>query len=547
MLFQNATTSPAAATTAKDEPVPAAAPLAPAATDERPDRPDTIDASLRPIKPEKFGYEQARHLLWRAGLGGNEQQIRLLVSWGPEKSVDYLLNPDKVNDPSPPKADSFDQDIMRPPSEEERQAYRMAQRNQDENRLAELREERQRRERMDREQMSEVQKWWLKRMIETGRPLEEKLTLFWHGILATSFRVIEDSYHMYLQNQMFRKHALGNYGEMLKALIRDPAMLAYLDNNDSRKNRPNENLAREIMELFSLGIGNYTEKDIKEGARALTGYTFRDNAFFMDSANHDTGGKTILGRSGNWDGDDFVDIILAQPACSRYVARRLYSYFVADVPPGERGGDRDLPTPQRKVLRELADMLKVRKYEMKPVLRRLFLSEHFYDDTFISQQIKSPAILTIGAVRSLNTPVRDLSILNDAMDLMGQRLFLPPSVKGWEGGRSWINTSTFFVRQNLLAFLLTGKKPQGYDSSADTTTYNAAALFAGAEKGSPLDRGEPRAVVEAVLKLTIGHAPTSAIEPLVNFAQSRGTNALEPETLIGLLLLATSMPEYQLC
>lgn len=547
MLAQNATPS----APAKDDLAPVATdtPVAPAipATPDRPDTRDAIDASLRPIKPQQFGYEQARHLLWRAGLGGNEQQIRLLVSWGPVKSVDYLLTPDKVTDPAPPRADSFDQDIMRPPSEEERQAYRMAQRNQDENRLAELREERQRRERLDREQMADVQKWWLKRMIETGRPLEEKLTLFWHGILATSFRVIEDSYHMYLQNQMFRKHALGNYGEMLKALIRDPAMLAYLDNNDSRKNRPNENLAREIMELFSLGIGSYTEKDVKEGARALTGYTFRDNSFFMDTANHDNGGKNILGRSGNWNGDDFVDIILAQPACSKYVARRLYSYFLADVPPGERGGDRELPTPQRKVLRELADMLKVRKYEMKPVLRRLFLSEHFYDDTFINQQIKSPAVLTIGAVRSLNTPVRDLSILNDAMDLMGQRLFLPPSVKGWEGGRSWMNTSTLFVRQNVLAFLLTGKKPQGYDSSADTSAYDAAKLFAGAEKGSALDKGEPRAVVEAVLRLTLGHAPPSAIEPLVAFATAKGGSALQPETLTGLLLLATSMPEYQLC
>jgi uncharacterized protein (DUF1800 family) len=548
MFFQNSTQAIDDTKAARGPDTPAT-PATPAKADaaDITGASDEISSSLRAIKPEKFGYEQARHLLWRAGLGGNEQQIRMLVSWGPEKSVDYLLNPEKVNDPSPPKPDAFNKDIMRPPTEEERQMFRMAQRNQNEDELAKIRIERQNRERADREQMSLVQQWWLKRMIETGRPLEEKLVLFWHGILATSFRVIENSYHMYQQNQLFRKHALGNYGDMLKGLIRDPAMLAYLDNNDSRKNRPNENLAREIMELFSLGVGNYTEKDIKEGARALTGYTFRDDTFVKDTANHDTGTKVILGRSGNWDGDDFVDIILSQPACSKYVSRRLYSYFVADVPSDERGGDKGMPRAQRVVLRELAEMLRSRKYEIKPVLRRLFLSEHFYDDTFVSQQIKSPAMLTIGAVRSLNTPVRDLTILNDAMDLMGQRLFLPPSVKGWEGGRSWINTSTLYVRQNVLAFLLTGKKPQGYDSSADTSPYDASTLFAGGEKGSALDRGEPEAVVRAVLMLTLGHAPQSALEPLVTFARSRGANAMEPQTLTGLMLLATAMPEYQLC
>lgn len=499
---------------------------------------DPIAPSLKPIKREAFGYAQARHLLWRAGFGGDETQINYLADLGPAAAVDLLLDAEKTPYDEP-AADGFDKDIMRPPSAEERAMYRNAQRSQDEEALAAARLERQRREQSDRRQMGEVQKWWLKRMIETPRPLEEKMTLFWHGLLATNYRTIENSYHMYMQNQLFRRHALGSYADLLTGLIRDPAMIAYLDNNDSRKGRPNENLAREIMELFSLGLGNYTEHDIKEGARALTGYTFNDDEFTFQANNHDNGGKTILGQSGNFDGDGFVRIILDQPACSRYIARRLYSFFVADVPPDERGGAKGLPTAQRQVLSQLAWSLGQNQYRIKPALRRLFLSEHFYEERFMNDQVKSPVMLVVGAVRSLNTPVRDLSTLNDALDLMGQRIFFPPSVKGWEGGRSWINTSTYYVRQNTLAFLVAGKKPQGYDGTAQTQPYDARNLLKG-KADAPDD------AAEGLLRLAVGWVPAAAKETLVGFAAAR-KNALDAETVNGMLLLVTAMPEYQLC
>ncbi len=507
--------------------------------------PSRLDGTLRPIKPQMFGYEQARHLLWRAGFGGNDDQIRTLMAWGPQKSVDYLLDLEKIEYPRP-KQDQFDKDIMRPPTDEERRLVRDAQRSQDEDKLAQIRLERQKRQREDREQIAQMQKWWLTRMIETPRPLEEKMTLFWHGLLSTNYRTIENSYHMFLQNGLFRTHALGSYADLLHSLIRDPAMIAYLNNNDSRKDHPNENLAREIMELFSLGVGNYSEKDIKEGARALTGYTFDDDAFVFRRNNHDTGEKSILGARGTWDGDAFVDIILRQPACARYITRRLYHFFLADVPTDERGGENLLEPAQRSVLHELAQTFSSANYELRPVLKRLFLSEHFYDPRFMNQQIKSPVMLVVGAVRSLNAPVRDLGILNDALDLMGQKIFFPPSVKGWEGGRAWINTSTYYVRQNVLAFLLAGKKPQGYDASVDTTRYDAMSIFEKAEPGSALARHEPRAVVEALLKLALGFVPASAVDPLLSFIASR-ENTVNNETMVGLLLLITAMPEYQLC
>ena len=500
---------------------------------------------LTPIKDADFCYEQARHLLWRAGFGGTPQQIQTLAGWGPEKSVDYLLDVGKV-DFEPVKMDVFDKDIMRPPTDEERMAYRAAQKSQNEDEVAKFRKLRQDREREDRKQVNEMQKWWLKRMIETPRPLEEKMTLFWHGHFATSYRTIENSYHMFMQNELFRRHATGNFAELMFGIIRDPAMIAYLDNDDSRKGKANENLAREIMELFSLGVGCYTETDIKEGARALTGYTFKDDDFTFVKANHDDGPKSILGKKGKLDGDDFVRAILEQRACSRYISRKLYSYFVNDLPPVERLADKDLDPAAAKAISGLSDTMLANKYEIRPVLRKLLLSEHFYDSRFMNEQVKSPVTLVVGAVRSMNTPVRKLDILNDALDLMGQNLMFPPSVKGWEGGRSWINTSTMFVRQNILTYLLTGKQPIGYDANADVEKYDPMPLLSELAKVDPSAPNDPARVVDYLMRLTLGAVSSSAREPLLTFMSQR-KNQVNADTVTALLLLITAMPEYQLC
>ncbi len=239
------------------------------------------------------------------------------------------------------------------------------------------------------------------------------------------------------------------------------------------------------------------------------------------------------------DGDDFVRAILEQRACSSYISRKLYNFFVADVPPDERGGDKELDPTQRAVLRELASSLLASKYNVKPLLKKLFLSEHIYERRIMNEQNKSPVELVVGAVRSLNTPVRDLSILVDALDLMGQRIFMPPSVKGWDGGRSWINTSTVFVRQNIMAFLLTGKKPQGYDSTANTEKFDALAILPPEAKG-------PQEVVDVVMRVTLGQAPSAAREALLSFLKEND-DKIDQKTVTGLVLLAAAMPEYQLC
>ncbi|MFI4897890.1 MAG: DUF1800 family protein [Phycisphaerales bacterium JB059] len=506
-------------------------------------KPDTGEAPpthLKAMDKRRFGYAHARHLLWRAGFGGTPSQIQTLASWGVDKAVDHLLDFEQVpyETPSP---DRFDPDIMRPLSEEDRQRLRNAQRSQDENTLAQYRLRRQQAQRRDRQQIVEMQRWWLKRMIETPRPFEEKMTLFWHGRLPTGYRTIENSYHMYLQNQMFRAHGAGNFGAILTAIVHDPAMLKYLDNDESSKRRPNENLARELMELFSLGVGAYTERDIKEGARALTGYTFRDDEFYFDRRNHDTGTKLILGVRGAHDGESFVRAILAQKACSHYLASNLYRFFVRHIPTDPRQQDEDT----QKIVSRIASSLRRWDYEIRPVLRELFTSEHFYHPRIVGEQIKSPVELVVGAVRSLNTPARDLGVLNDALDLMGQRLFFPPSVKGWDGGRAWINTSTMFVRQNILAFLLTGKKPVGYDAMAEHESFDPMPLLSTLEAGDPGSTNDARKVVDYLLRLTLGDTPASAREVLTEFIESHG--GVRKDVVTGALLLITAMPEYQLC
>lgn len=498
-----------------------------------------MTASMRPLAAERFGFAEARHLLWRAGFGGTPQQIQALAQIGPERAVEHLVEYDAIPF-EPVRSDAFRSDIMRPNTPAERLALAQARRNNDEETVARFRAERQEAQGQDRRQMVQIQEWWLKRMIESPRPLEEKMTLFWHGHFATSYRTVEDSWHMYRQNQFFRDNATGNFADLMYGIIRDPAMLAYLDNNDSRRGRPNENLARELMELFSLGEGNYTEQDIKEGARALTGYTFDDDAFIFNERNHDGDSKRIFGRTGAFDGDDFVTAILERRECSRFMAAKLHRYFVI-APTGRDEIDR----PAAEVQRDLANALLRHKYALKPVLKRLFLSEHFYSPALMNEHIKSPAELIVGAVRSLNTPVRSLTVLNDAMNLMGQSLFFPPSVAGWEGGRSWINTSTLFVRQNILVFLLTGKLPRGREALRNDP-YDPTFLLEQLARAQPGADRDSNAVIEYLLRLTVGRRTDRNHTALRTFVDEHG-GRITPEIMTGLLLLITATPDYQLC
>ncbi len=493
--------------------------------------------SMSPISKSQWNATTARHLLNRAGFGGTSAQVDALVAMGPDGAVDYLLNYDSL--PAEAISDTqFDRDIRRPLNDEERSMVQQARKSNDENALAQIQKLRNERDGLDRKQAQEVQKWWLRRMIETGRPFEEKMTLFWHGHFATGYRTIEDSYHMFLQNQLFRTNAVGNFSQLVMRILRDPAMLKYLDNDESRKGRPNENLARELMELFVLGEGNaYTENDIKEGARALTGYTFEDDAFKFNAGQHDGESKTILGQKGEWDGDDFARIILSRKESSEFLCRKFYRFFVNDGP--------GMPNAKvAAVTKALAEELRKKQYEIKPVLRMLFRSQHFYDAANMGATIKSPVQLTVQTIRELGVPPRDLSTLNSATDLMGQSLFMPPSVKGWECGQTWINTSTFFVRQNLAVYLITGKRPDAFDWDESLAHWNTSALEAAIAARTSGDASkEADALMDIALAID---ASTERREQFKKYVQTLN-GPLKGERLVAALCLVTAMPEYQLC
>lgn len=493
---------------------------------------------LKPIRDETFDFWKAHHLLNRAGFGGTPQQVRMLADWGLDKAIDHLVDCGEIPYEAV-KEDTFKTDIMAPLSTEERMRYRRAQQSQDERTVEMFRQQRMQRQREDRRQIREVQRWWLKRMIESPRPLEEKLTLFWHGHFATGYRTIENSYHMFMQNQMLRTHGTSNFADLCFQIVRDPAMLAYLDNNESHRRAPNENLARELMELFTLGEGNgYGENDIKQGARALTGYSFYHNNFIFREDFHDPGQKVIFGKRANYNGDDFVKAILGKTQTSEYICWKLYRFFVNDLPNGHT-------RESTAYIKSLAKVMRQEKYDLAPVLKAMFKSQHFYETSNVTAQIKSPVQLVVSAVRAYKTPVRDLNVLIEAMDLMGQNILFPPSVKGWDGGRAWINTSTLFVRHNILTHLLTGRMPTGTRPEGIRTNFDTTFLLADLEEIN--GRIETETAIDYLLHISFGKPPTEPRRKVLrDFAADHG-DRMTNDMITGMLCLITAMPEYQLC
>jgi hypothetical protein len=494
-----------------------------------------MDTSLSPINPGQFGPAQARHLLLRAGFGGGPDRIAELHKAGLDAAVrsliDAALQPQTVTGPG------IDPDVIRPPTPQEQEKFIRARRENDEAARSEVRRIINERQAQDRRMIGDLRRWWLGLMIDTPAPLRENLVLLWHSHFASRHRNVRDSYLMYQQNRMFREYAAGSFAELARAVVHDPAMLKFLNNDQNNKRKPNENLAREFMELFTLGEGNYTEKDIKQGARALTGYSVDDNDFMFREGRHDDAKKTVLGQKGKLDGEGFVDVLLEQPACPRYIALKLYRHFVADV--SDYLGE--VPAENREVVLRMAVMLRKNGYRVAPVLETLFKSRHFYDPAIVGKKIKSPAQLVAGTAVTLGTPKRSLGTLSDGMNIMGQSLFDPPSVAGWPGGRSWINTSTLFTRQNVCTYLITGKDPRKKDWSRDMAGYDPVPLFDG------VGLGDPVAVVDHVVGFMLGdHVPAPRRQPLYAFMEQRD-KGVTPDSLIALLTLVTAMPEYQLC
>jgi uncharacterized protein (DUF1800 family) len=367
-------------------------------------------SAYEPTAQRPWSRRLAAHLYRRAGFSATWAQLQQSVDEGPAKTLDRLC------DPRPAGGDAGS-------GEFERTAAALADRT------------------VASGNPQQLSAGWLYRMLNTPDPLLERLTLFWHGHFATSNAKVNNPRLMLDQNDLLRSKARGKFEDMVRQVSRDPAMLVYLDSTTNRRIHPNENYGRELMELFCLGVGNYTERDIKEVARAFTGWEVLAQQFHFNASQHDTSPKTILGSTGNFDGDDAVRIILAQPASPRFIARKLVRYFVFDEPAGAGLPD-GLVEPVARDLRE-------HEFEIGPVVRRILGSNLFFSDHAVGRKIRSPVGLGVGLLRALGMST-NLVKLSQGMTDLGQGLFYPPNVKGWDGGRAWINSATLLGRANLV-------------------------------------------------------------------------------------------------
>ncbi len=285
-----------------------------------------------------------------------------------------------------------------------------------------------------------LQAWWMALILGGGDPLGERMTLFWHDHFATSNDKVADVRLMHGQNELLRENCRGDFRALLHAVARDPAMLVWLDGNDNKAGHPNENFAREVMELFALSIGSYTEQDVQEAARAFTGWGTEGRAFRFRQRDHDDGVKSVLGKQGRFEGDAVLDVILDAPACPRHVARRLLEEFVA-APPDEA------------TVAELAGVLVGNDWSIDRSVETVLRSRLFFSRQARHARIAGPVELVAWTARAFDARVAPLQA-SRACARMGQSLLRPPSVKGWDGGRAWINAGTWIARHDMLACLV---------------------------------------------------------------------------------------------
>jgi len=432
------------------------------------------------------------HLLRRAGFGATPTELQHYQSIGYDRTLKELLHPEKVRN------DDLDETITA--------------------------------QNFDFTRIDDLKKWWIYRMTFTRRPLEEKITLFWHGHFATSIRKVGSVYAMYMQNMLFRRQGLGNFHELLLATSRDPAMIIWLDNQQNRKGKPNENYAREIMELFSLGIGNYTEEDIKEAARAFTGWETKPDGFNFNAGQHDYGQKTFLGQTGNFNGDDIVAILVKQPALAKFIAKKMCKFFVSDQ-------------PSDTIIADVAGAYSAKGENIKKMLTVLFEHDEFKSKAAYHAKIKSPCELVIGTLKSLQVQKLDPDLANQ-MNRMGQGLFEPLNVKGWDGGQAWIATDTMMERFNFATRMTQQKFDaiEGYISPTDLVQQQGLT--------------DTDTMVDYFLKLLVdGDVPDSTRKELraylVSGPNGKPVDPLADEKLLdsklrGLVHLIMTLPTYQL-
>jgi len=450
-------------------------------------------APFEPSRDQKWDLPRVAHLHRRAGFAAPWPVLERDLRDGPYGSVDRLLTGSKTSVDGSPAAE-FDSTI-------ELMASQLSPASEP----------------------TQLQAIWLYRMIFTPHPLRERLTCFWHNHFATSIAKVHNAVLMQRQNQLLRTHALSGFQTLLTAIGKDPAMLIWLDSTINRKAKPNENYAREVMELFTLSRGNYSEKDVQEAARAFTGWFVVQDQFKEVSRQHDDGTKSVLGRNGNWTGDDIPGILIDQPACAAWICRKLFRHFVSET-----------QEPPDALIAPLARAFRDSSYRVEVPVAMILRSSLFHDPSVRRRRVKSPVEFAVGTVRSLEilNPTVQAVALAESCGQMGQNLYSPPSVAGWNDGPSWINSTTLLARANLALGILSDQ------NEAFGQRFNAARLAA--QYGF---KGRERAAVFFNDLLVQDALEPAAREPI----QKASTKADSDETAASdVVRLILTSPEYQL-
>ena len=404
---------------------------------------------LTPITAADWNYDFAAHLLERAGFGGTPEEIQALAKMTPAEAIARLVRYEGTDvsrlapfehsgvhdpgiEPFPPSRPAVT-DLAKQTGE----ALGIKVKPTGNRRLQPVVDKFFYWLRASVLETNRVSYWWANRMVTSPRPLQEKMALFWHGHFAVNEPKVRDYRKLLGELELYEKQGTGNFKDLTVAVAQDPGMLTFLDAGVNVKGAANENFAREIMEMFTMGVGNYTEKDIREAARAFTGWNYVDLKFVVNKDQHDDGEKTFLGKTGRFDGVDVIDIIMQQPVTADYIAGKIYRFFVRQ----------DLSPALQK---QLGSVLRDSHYEVAPLLEEIFLSRDFYSSASVGAQIKSPVELAVSTYRKLGLDrVPGVPDFNSATGALGQRLFSPPTVAGWAGGRSWITPGLLLERGNF--------------------------------------------------------------------------------------------------
>ena len=518
---------------------------------------------MLPESTNEWSHEEAAHLVKRSGFGGSPSRIAVVHEMGRDAALEAIFT--GTEGVSLPPPEWTDEETGKVERRERVDFLRGLRRNEEGLDPAEIdrmrRQFNQKHGRRDRLRQAELASWWFGRMIHSPCPLREKMVLFWHDHFATSFRKVKQPQLLYSQNELFRQHAFGDARALTHAILRDRAMMAYLDTQNSKKGSPNENFAREVMELFTLGEGHYTEQDIREAARAFTGYQFNP---LTDQVIHrrrrwDDGPKTIFGRTGNFDGDEVIDLLFEQPAAAEYIPSKLWAFFVEDTPP-------------TAVVKELAKTFRESGFQVEAVLREIFRSRAFYDSSVRGNQIKSPIQFLAQMCQELELDGLPPAYFASSSQQLGQVLFQPPNVAGWDWGKAWINTNTLLSRYNIAGVVTTGSSnPKGMSGSGEADDMMMEAAENAGQGGAMLARIVKRSMsrwsgpdYESIAPRPLRENPEKLVDHLIErlfqsrvgskerasfieYARAKKGVIFTNHEVAELCHLMMSTPRYQLC